>query len=173
MLSGYFYLVGAVDGAQGERGQLPYPAGIYDNDVVYECTTQVAPYVSCEEMYYVMQKIGTWQGSQQAANVNTPKKDYEVNKSDATWLPFENYKAIWVEVLMANFGKLAGFVFHGNNMFSQRGVTASGASTDGYKDFGPPAFVPNLLLNGLTGEAELLKLKAHGSVISAYAQVNP
>ena len=173
MLSGYFYLVGAVDGAQGERGQLPYPAGIYDNDVVYECTTQVAPYVSCEEMYYVMQKIGTWQGSQQAANVNTPKRDYEVNKSDATWLPFEDYKAIWVEVLMADFGKLAGFVFHGNNMFSQQGVDANGTTTDEYKDFGTSDFTPNILINGLTGEVELRKLKATGQIMSIHSNGNP
>ena len=67
----------------------------------------------------------------------------------------------FVEILMANFAKLASAVFYGQYMFSQYGVRADGSAVEtegGYKDFNysdpmNPAngFRPNLLIDFLRG----------------------
>lgn len=149
-------------GADGKRGMLPYPAGVYGLSISYVCTNNVSPYVLLGETYYVMNKVGTWVGQNKASNINTPQKDYAVNGSNATWIPFEKYKAIYVELLMADFAKLASAVFYGEYMFSQQGVDANGNATSNYQGFGTSAFTPNLQLDFKKGriDANLCFLKA-------------
>lgn len=141
------------DGAKGSRGQLPYPAGEYDLHTSYICTDMVAPYVLYNGIYYVMNQMTTWVGQGVPSNINNPQKDYAVNGIKATWVPFESYKAIYVEILMANFAKLASAVFSGDYMFSQQGVDAEGNPTSSYEKIGTEEFTPNLLLNFLIGKA--------------------
>lgn len=141
------------DGAKGSRGQLPYPAGEYDLHTSYICTDMVAPYVLYNGIYYVMNQMTTWVGQGVPSNINNPQKDYAVNGTKATWVPFESYKAIYVEILMANFAKLASAVFSGDYMFSQQGVDAEGNPTSSYEKIGTEEFTPNLLLNFLIGKA--------------------
>ena len=64
--------------------------------------------------YYVLNKEGTFK------NIN-PKKDYAANGSKATWVLMDKVRYSFVEILMANFAKLASAVFYGQYMFSQYG----------------------------------------------------
>lgn len=153
------------DGAKGDRGMLPYPAGEYSLTETYICTDTIAPYVLYDSVYYVMNKITSWVGQGMPSNLNNPQKDYAVNGTKATWIPFENYKAIYVELLMAQFAKLASAVFYGDYMFSQQGVDASGNSTEDYRKFGTNAFTPNLMLNFKTGDCELSGSIRRGLVV--------
>ena len=101
-----------------------------------------------------MNKEGTFK------NIN-PKKDYAANGSKATWVLMDKVRYSFVEILMANFAKLASAVFYGQYMFSQYGVRADGSAVEtegGYKDFNysdpmNPAngFRPNLLIDFLRG----------------------
>ena len=110
--------------------------------------------VLCEGQYYVLNKEGTFK------NIN-PKKDYAANGSKATWVLMDKVRYSFVEILMANFAKLASAVFYGQYMFSQYGVRADGSAVEtegGYKDFNysdpmNPAngFRPNLLIDFLRG----------------------
>lgn len=152
------------DGAKGSRGQLPYPAGEYNLDTDYICTDMVAPYVLYEGIYYVMNQITTWVGHGVPSNINNPQKDYAVNGKKATWIPFENYKAIYVEILMANFAKLASAVFSGDYMFSQQGVDAEGNPTSSYEKFGTEEFTPNLLFDFLRGLLKGRNIEVDGGV---------
>jgi len=152
------------DGAKGSRGQLPYPAGEYNLYTDYICTDMVAPYVLYEGIYYVMNQITTWVGHGVPSNINNPQKDYAINGKKATWIPFENYKAIYVEILMANFAKLASAVFSGDYMFSQQGVDAEGNSTSNYEKFNTGTFTPNLLLDFATGLFKGNKVEVNGGV---------
>lgn len=138
---------------------LPYPAGEYSALVKYTATATTAPYVLLSGAYYVMSKIGSWLGT---STGKTPAQDYAENGSKATWIPFENYKAIYVELLMADFAKLASAVFYGEYMFSQQGVDANGNATSNYQGFGTSAFTPNLQLDFKKGriDANLCFLKA-------------
>lgn len=135
---------------QGPVGPLVYPTGEYAASVSYTRTPLSAPMVLCEGQYYVLNKEGTFK------NIN-PKKDYAANGSKATWVLMDKVRYSFVEILMANFAKLASAVFYGQYMFSQYGVRADGSAVEtegGYKDFNysdpmNPAnkFRPNLLLD--------------------------
>lgn len=140
------------DGKPGGRGRMPFPAGIWDANTTYTATDNIAPIVYHEQgrTYYVMNKTTSVIGL-------NPGDDYAQNGTNATWIPFENYKAIFTDILMANFAKLAGAVFHGDYMFSQEGIDANGNKTYEYKNFNPSNpqsgdFRPNLAFNLKTGD---------------------
>lgn len=147
---------------------LPYPAGEYSASVKYTATDTTAPYVLLSGTYYVMNKIGSWLGT---STGKTPAQDYAANGKNATWIPFENYKAIFVEMLIANFGKLASAVFYGEYMFSQQGVDANGNATNDYSKFGTNAFEPNLMLDFLHGKIKGRVVEVEGSIITPYSRI--
>lgn len=139
-------------GPAGVRGRLPFPSGAFELSTVYTCTDDITPIVYYEagKTYYTMRKNGNSVGID-------PAEDYASNGSDSTWIPFENYKAIFTEILMANFAKLASAVFYGDYMFSQQGIDANGDPTSNYQEFNPNDpqsgnFSPNLAFNLKTGD---------------------
>lgn len=139
------------DGKKGDSGAMPVPYGEYDSATSYTCTERIAPYVMCEGNYYVMNKVGTFIG------IN-PKTDYASNGSSATWLLMEHYKALFVEIFMANYAKLASAVFKGDFMFSQHGVDANGNASSNFSQFtdeNGTSFIPNILFDFLTGSGHL------------------
>jgi hypothetical protein len=143
------------NGKDGRDGRIVYPAGIYDATVTYTATDTKAPYVLHGEGYWVMNKTTSWLGT---ANENkTPEDNYEEFGDNATWIPMEQYDAVYTKLLIADNGTLGSFVFNGNYMFSQQGTTSSGASTDAYENFNPSnpdggSFSPNFYVNGKTGK---------------------
>lgn len=158
--SGSFYVQMAMT---GPRGMLPFPAGEYSANTPYTATTNVAPYVLLSGTYYVMNKVGTWLGTSIG---KTPAQDYATNGVDATWIPFENYKAIYVELLMARMGLIGKAVFYDEYMFSQHGTDDAGNPSENYQDFEKGTFIPNILLNFLTGESEFGAGKFRGEVMA-------
>lgn len=156
-------------GDTGDKGPMLYPAGIWDENTTYTATKNAVPFVLFEpgNMFYMMNR--------EKASVVTgganPAEDYAEHGDNAIWLPFENYRAIFTEILMAKFAKLAGAVFWGNYMFSQYGKDGKGNDTDNYKDFDPNypdngGFIPNYYLNTKTGKAKFDDLTATGSFTS-------
>lgn len=153
----------AQKGAPGKSGRIPYPAGEYNLYTSYICTDTVTPYV-LDGKYYVMNRNTTWVGQGMPSNINSPRKDVAVNGSNATWTLVEDYTAIFVEILMANFAKLASAIFSGDYMFSQQGVGADGNPTSNYEEFNTGNFVPNLLLDFATGLFKGNKVEVNGGV---------
>lgn len=154
-------------GPAGERGRMPFPAGFWSADIEYTATEDITPIVYYEagSTYYVMRKTATIIG------VN-PMEDYRDNPTTSYWIPFENYKAIFTEILMANFAKLASAVFYGDYMFSQYGKDADGNDTSNYGLFDPTKlgqsdcpFTPNMLLNLLLGKFMGLDVDIQGGKI--------
>lgn len=148
-------------GPAGMRGRMPFPSGAFDLLTTYTATDAITPIVYYEDgkTYYVMNK------SVSIIGVN-PAEDYASNGSDSTWIPFENYKAIFTEILMANWAKLASAVFYGDYMFSQHGVDSNGNDTMAYEGFGTNAFTPNTLVDWLTGTITTKKLVADGAELT-------
>ena len=144
-------------GAQGPIGPLVYPAGEYSASTGYTRTALSTPMVLCEGQYYVLVKEGTFKG------VN-PKTDYAANGSKATWVVMDKIQYAFIEVLMANFAKLASAVFYGQYMFSQQGVDANGNPTNNYRNFGTANFTPNLLLDFQTGSFKGKKVEVQGDI---------
>lgn len=146
---------------------MPFPAGFWSADIEYTATEDITPIVYYEagSTYYVMRKTATIIG------VN-PMEDYRDNPTTSYWIPFENYKAIFTEILMANFAKLASAVFYGDYMFSQYGKDADGNDTSNYGLFDPTKlgqsdcpFTPNLLLDLLLGKFMGLDVDIQGGKI--------
>ena len=148
-----------VPGATGPIGPLVYPAGEYDAATKYIRTALRAPMVLDDGLFYVLNKEGAFTGIR-------PKNDYAANGSNATWVLMEYVKYAFVEVLMANFAKLASAVFYGDVMMSQQGIDADGNESSSYQNYGKKRydpntgqsanlFTPNLLLNFLTGAGHL------------------
>lgn len=136
------------DGKKGDNGRLPVPYGEYSSTTTYTATDIVAPYVLCAGKYYVMNKTTSVKGL-------NPQTDYATNGVNATWILLENYKAIFVELLMANLGLIGKAVFYNEYQFSQYGKNGTTEVTEDGKynipvDAGG-TFDPNLLLNFLTG----------------------
>ena len=136
--------------------RLPYPAGIYSSTMRYTCSANVAPYVvfqpntAQDAVRYVMNKVGTWLGTEQGM---TPAEDYAKNGEKATWLPFEHFNAIEIELALIQFAKIGQAIFYDQYMFSQNGFDANGNITSDYKDFSPEMdkFTPMILLDFLKG----------------------
>ena len=148
-----------VPGATGPIGPLVYPAGEYDAATKYIRTALSAPMVLDDGQYYVLNKEGAFTGIR-------PKDDYAQNGSNATWVLMEYVKYAFVEVLMANFAKLASAVFYGDVMMSQQGIDEDGNESSSYQNYGKKRydpdtgqsadlFTPNLLFNFLTGAGHL------------------
>ena len=140
--------------------RLPYPAGIYSDNMSYTCSANVAPYVvfqpntAQDAVRYVMNKVGTWLGTEQGM---TPAEDYAKNGENATWLPFEHFNAIEIELALIQFAKIGQAIFYDQYMFSQNGFDANGNITADYKDFSPEMdkFTPMILLDFLKGTGHL------------------
>ena len=112
-------------GQAGEVGPLLFPSGRLEfgveYDVVYDVTytskvvAQPFFYNQTDEVYYVLQKKITAAENTEANLGNT---DY--------WRPFTKIQYLFTEALMANWAKLAKFIFYAEFMFSQQGTNISG-----------------------------------------------
>lgn len=154
--------------------RLPYPAGIYSASISYTCSSNVAPYVvfqpntSQDAVRYVMNKVGTWLGTEQGI---TPAEDYAKNGENATWLPFEHFNAIEIELALIQFAKIGQAIFYDQYMFSQNGFDANGNITSDYKDFTPSMdkFIPMIMLDFLKGTGHLggksIRFDEYGRII--------
>lgn len=143
--------------------RLPYPAGIYSSTMRYTCSANVAPYVvfqpntAQDAVRYVMNKVGTWLGTEQGM---TPAEDYAKNGENATWLPFEHFNAIEIELALIQFAKIGQAIFYDQYTISEHGKDTNNDDVTNYKDFNAAdpmnpenAFRPNICLNWQTGEA--------------------
>lgn len=144
-------------GDAGPTGPIAYMAGEYSSTTQYTRTVLSVPIVLDDGGYYLLNKIGAFKGIR-------PKDDYAANGSNATWIRMDNIKYAFIEILMANFAKLASAVFYGDYMFSQYGVDANGNSTNAYQNFNSGTFTPNLLLDFLNGTLKAKKAEIEGSI---------
>lgn len=120
----------------GQRGQLVYPAGIYNVNKVYETTETKAPYVlDSDGRYYVLNAIMKWVGEKEddveypmdvvegGAGWRTPSENYNGgNNEEAYWEPFEMFEAIYSDIGVFNQMLVGSAVFYKNYVFSQQSV---------------------------------------------------
>ena len=149
MLSGKNGLDG-LPGAQGRKGQIVYPAGVYNVNTVYETTEDKAPYVydTNDGNFYVLNTIMQWKGTEQSNRYP--------NQATNTWTKFEGFEAVYTKIGIIANGLIGSAVFNGDYMFSQQG----GGTTGNFEDFNPDdplnnsnKFIPNICINFNTGEA--------------------
>ncbi|WP_291625576.1 hypothetical protein [Clostridium sp.] len=148
------------DGANGKKGQVIYPMGIYNNVTSYTTTEDKAPYVydTLDGNYYVLNAIMTWLGTEQGNR--SPSEDFALNNGHY-WLKIEGFDAVFTKILIASNGLVGAAVFNGDYLFSQTGYdpTNNNAITTEYQDFNHDdvynksnTFIPMVCLNLRTGE---------------------
>lgn len=155
-------------GEPGKTGPLVYPAGEYSPGETYTRTELSAPVVLFDGEYYVLGKDGSVTG------IN-PKNDYAAHGTKASWIRMQKLQYAFVEVLMANFAKLASAVFSGDFMFSQYGKDGQGKETNEYQRFNPDnygnsgsPFTPNMLVDWMQGKLFGLKVEIQGGKIGGF-----
>ena len=140
-----------VDGQQGQAGSagpLLVPYGSWDAKRTYRSTSDVKIFVERKKMYYVLVKLNTdCIGVDPATDV---KNEY--------WRLMDYVEYMFVNAMVADFGKIGSAVFSGDYMLSQYGVGKDGhpiQTDNGYEAFTPDMsnFIPNILLNFVTGYA--------------------
>lgn len=176
-LSGTNGLDGApgTPGAPGSKGQIVYPEGNYNVNTTYLCDEYKAPYVydSGDANYYVLNKVGSWQGT--LHNNESPSTD-----TSGSWVKLEAFEAIYAEISIIANGLIGSAVFNGDYMFSQQGIDNDGNISTQYTLFTPDepiggAFTPNIMFNFATGAGHLaagkIKFDANGTIVADYLQL--
>lgn len=86
-----------------------------------------------------------------------PKTDVSGANPSGKWKAYQHWPLLSTSILMAQFALLGKAVFKDEYMYSQFGIDANGGHTENYRDFGTPAFTPNLMLNFLNGAGHYAK----------------
>lgn len=142
-------------GLPGREGLMVYPAGAFESSKTYTATDETAPVVLYNEKYYVLRRSTTYTGSSEPSTTNTPAKEVAATTaSTSRWILMDKFNAIFADVVMADFAKLASAVIYGDWMISQQGERNGATSTD-YQYFKDGSFTPNFALNFKTGEMRL------------------
>lgn len=151
-------------GQTGGVGPMMYYAGEWQTGVSYVRTAQVVPLVShgSDQFFYYPAKEGTLLNN-------------EPSSANTSWKQQQKVPLLLAQLLMVDFGKIASAVFCGDYMLSQYGKKKDGTAVDGnstdkdtaYKGFDASnpeggAFVPNLLINFLTGLIRAVDMQAIG-----------
>lgn len=188
------YLERGADGAMGKEGALPYLCGTWIEEAAkagaYPPATDIASVVLHKEAYYVRNSNPYPKDAEGNDIILAPDVDWGTSPAATRcWRLLENYEAAFFKIVMAQFAQLAQAVFHGDYMFSVKGVTNKG--TEGeysafvddkfgnepmFEDVGADgeqhhrlsgSFVPNLFLDFKSGEAKVGKLSETYTRITA------
>ena len=157
--------INGLPGSPGRKGQIIYPAGIYDSTKVYVCDNNSAPYVYDPNgsAYYVLNKD----------RFDGPANYPTTPATSSAWVKFEMLDAVFAKVGVISNGLIGSAVFNGDYMFSQQGISSvdnvdNQGANKGFGGFNPSecegdnfdgltTFKPNLLFNYKTGAAYLAK----------------
>ena len=164
------------DGKNSSKGQIIYPEGIYNVNTVYQGTADKTPYVydSNDASYYVLNIVGTWQGTLHSNE--SPSTD-----TSNSWVKLDAFEALYTKIGIIANGLIGSAVFNGNYMFSQQGIDASGQISTQYQNFDPEIptggeFTPNILFDFRTGAGHMaagkIKFGSDGSVDLTNIKIN-
>lgn len=177
-----------LNGENGSKGQIIYPEGIYNVNTVYQGTVDKTPYVydSNDANYYILNIVGTWQGTLHSNE--SPSTD-----TSSSWVKLEAFEALYTKVGIIGNGLIGSAVFNDVYMFSQQGVDENGDVSTHYENFnkdsigtpiestdptkpGVRTFIPNMLFNFGTGAGYLaggnISFETDGNIYAKNISVN-
>ncbi len=149
-------------GFTGADGSSPAPTyrGDYDREEIYygiPTRTDIVKYknpTTNEELYYVARTdAGIFSGREPSSS-----SDY--------WKPFgAQFESVATDLLLANYAHIGGMIHKDGKIISQAG-TRNGSASD---EFDKPDFVPNIMLDGVTGTAKFSgEINATSGTFSGY-----
>lgn len=177
-----------LNGENGSKGQIIYPEGIYNVNTVYQGTADKTPYVydSNDANYYVLNIVGTWQGTLHSNE--SPSTD-----TSNSWVKLEAFEALYAKIGIIPNALIGSAVFNDAYMFSQQGVDENGEISTHYENFNPttpgePAnstnpekpgirtFIPNIMFNFETGTGHMstgnISFDSDGNIYAKNISVN-
>lgn len=177
-----------LNGENGSKGQIIYPEGIYNVNTVYQGTVDKTPYVydSNDANYYVLNIVGTWQGTLHSNE--SPSTD-----TSSSWVKLEAFEALYAKIGIIPNALIGSAVFNDAYMFSQQGVDENGEISTHYENFNPitpgePAnstnpekpgvrtFIPNIMFNFETGTGHMstgnISFDSDGNIYAKNISVN-
>lgn len=168
------YVKDGKDGKQGAAGPMLYPQGEWNSTTTYTLTKKdgnviAKPFVvykneDGKDEYYVLKQDST---------NNKPSE-----KNSEHWEKFTKIKYLFTEALMADWAKLAQFVFYDNMLFSQQGHDISGnqqsfeknpsifSGDKGRRRFSG-SFIPNSFFDAYSGAIGCCKLSEQYKVVNS------
>ena len=97
-------------------------------------------------------------------SVDDPKTDIEENRLTTKWTAYQEWPVLFTKGMIAKHGLFGSAVFNGQYMLSQFGVDSNGDPSNDYRDFGGIDFVPNIMLDFLTGKAFFQEADVAGTI---------
>lgn len=110
------------NGLPGRDGLMVYPVGYFDENTRYSATSETAPVSKYGDNFYALKRGATYYAPDMPDNRKTPAGDVAYGGSDARWQVFDKFNAIFADIIMADFAKLASAVFYGDWLISQQGT---------------------------------------------------
>ena len=159
-------------GESGINGLVAYPAGLFDPAILYEADEHTTPVVNYANNYYCLKVKSKFQGNQQVAGRQNPAEDVRASDQHTVWILFDKYKAVYTEILFAQFARLGSGIFFDNWLISEYG-TINGITSVNYFQFKPDmtGFIPNLALNFNTGKIRASEIELYGNVFPKFTTI--
>ena len=142
------------DGERGFDGPYIYPIGEFNPSIIVTRDELSTPFVTFGGEYYLLNAMKSKQGQ-------TPAQSVAVD--DKTWIQMDGFEYVFIKTAYIKYGQMGSFVFYNEYMFSKHGMIGNTASQD-FTQFPNGSFVPNLVLNGITGELIANNAKIQGEI---------
>ena len=107
-----------------------------------------------------------WNHYQSGNSDLDPKSDIAKNPLTTRWSAYQNWAILFTNAVIAKFGLVGAAVFINQYMISQYGIDSNGDPSNDYRDFGGIDFIPNIMLDFLSGKSKLGDTEITGTVVA-------
>ena len=145
-------------GDTGATGAMPVYCGFYKSGTEYTYTNTTRDIVN----YEIDGGVFTFQVKRHGSAITVPPTS---STGDANWEPASKFKFVAMDTALIDGANIAGFMYKDLNMISRMGrldgvdIDIKDVPENRFSDF-----VPNIMMNGNTGDAEFNKVKVRGSI---------
>lgn len=145
-------------GDTGATGAMPVYCGFFSAGTEYTYTNTTRDIVN----YEIDGGVFTFQVKRHGSAITVPPTS---STGDANWEPASKFKFVAMDTALIDGANIAGFMYKDLTMISRKGrldgvdIDIKDVPENRFSDF-----VPNIMMNGNTGDAEFNKVKVRGSI---------
>ena len=145
-------------GDTGATGAMPVYCGFFSAGTEYTYTNTTRDIVN----YEIDGGVFTFQVKRHGSAITVPPTS---STGDANWEPASKFKFVAMDTALIDGANIAGFMYKDLTMISCKGrlegvdIDIKDVPENRFSDF-----VPNIMMNGNTGDAEFNKVKVRGSI---------
>lgn len=145
-------------GDTGATGAMPVYCGFFSAGTEYTYTNTTRDIVN----YEIDGDVFTFQVKRHGSAITVPPTS---STGDANWEPASKFKFVAMDTALIDGANIAGFMYKDLTMISRKGrldgvdIDIKDVPENRFSDF-----VPNIMMNGNTGDAEFNKVKVRGSI---------